>query len=396
MPLAVVASVLGGCGSEDPRGVALADGGPILMETGGPVTDPDAAFDVAQDAAVDCRIADERGGICACAEIGQSPTTLYLLLDRSGSMAQIVKGTGRSRWGLVRSALLDREDGALRKLGGRVAVAAAWFPSPSEADVCNGGRQVFPITRGSPETFDALEAKLAIAIPRGQTPTAASLREVARVLADAPRPAHVLLATDGGPNCGAGPCDAARCTYNIEGDQVVVGAACDAKFNCCDPAQANSGLGWRACLDDAASVEAAAALAAAGIKVFVLGVPGTPEAYAASLDALAVAGGAARTGAEGHAYYSAASPTREALVEALDAIAANAVASCTIRLESAVAEPGVTNVLLDGAPIPKDDIEGWRWTSPSTIELAGAACDRVRAGEVARIQVVVGCRTITR
>ncbi len=392
-PFVFLAAVLVGCGGEDESRDRLpADGGSDLLDTGAPLPH-DAAFDVAQDAAVDCRIADERGGICACTEVSQSPTTLYLLLDRSGSMTEIVKGTGRSRWGLVRSALLDPKDGVLRKLGGRIAVAAAWFPSPSQSDVCNSGRQVFPLTRGSPQVYDALEAKLASAIPRGQTPTAASLREVARALAKAPRPAHVILATDGGPNCGAGPCDAAHCSYNIEGDQVVIGATCDASFNCCDPARVNSGLGWKACLDDEASADAAAALAAEGIKVFVLGVPGTPAAYATSLDAIAVAGGAPREGA-GHAYYSAAAPTREALVEALDAIAAKAVDSCTIRLESAVEDPGVTNVLLDGVPIAPED--GWRWASPSSVELTGGACERVRDGQVARVQVVVGCRTVTR
>lgn len=349
--------------------------------------DPDAAFDVARDARVDCRVPQPDGTICSCTEVGQRPPTLYLLLDRSGSMGELAPASKRSKWALVRSALLDPATGALRRLGGRLTIAAAWFPSPSAEDACNAGKLVFGPVRGSQAAYDELEAKLASAIPRGSTPTAASLDAVAIALAKVPKPAYVLLATDGAPNCGTGPCEPDACTYNIEKDQVTFSGTCDEGFNCCDPSKTARGLGWKACVDEEASTRAARAIAAAGHKVFVLGVPGLIPEYTRTLDALAVAGGAPRDDAP--RFYAASEPTQESLTAALSAIAGKVVDTCDIRLEGPVSDPGITNVLLDGEVVAE-----WNWTSESSIELTGAACDRVHAGKVASVQVVVGCRTV--
>lgn len=380
-----------GCGNEPSPEPLVADDAAVAAPDSSPAT-PDVAFDVNHDSQVDCRLAQKDGTVCACTEIGQRPPTLYLLLDRSGSMGENAPGATRSKWSLIRSALLDSTNGALRALGGRLTIAMTWFPSPSSEDACNPGRQVFGPLRGSPSVYDALEAKLQSAIPRGATPTAASLQAIAERIAAMPQPAYVLLATDGAPNCGTSTCTADACTYNIEGDQITFGGSCDATFNCCDPAKTARGLGWKACVDLDPTKAAAAKLAAAGNKVFVLGVPGTIDAYGRVLDEIAVAGGAPREGTP--RYYAATEPTQEALAAALSSIAAKVVDTCTINLESPVDDPGVTNVLLDGEPIAETD--GWKWTSPSTIELTGGACDRIHAGKVARIQVVVGCKTVTR
>jgi hypothetical protein len=355
--------------------------------------------DAAAPKVPECRLVADDGSICLCEEVGQTPTPIYLVLDRSGSMAEIVPGTRRSRWGLVRSALLDREVGVLRRFGGRIEVGAAWFPSPSESDVCNAGREVFGLARGGPAIFDALEAKLATAIPRGQTPTAAALRLALRALEGTRRPAFVLLATDGAPNCGAGPCTADRCTYNLDGAYVDPAVTCAAPgpgsspTNCCDPASVLRGIGWKACLDDAETVKAAEALVAAGIPVFVLGVPGMPAVYGEHLDALAIAGGVPQSG-EGTQYYAAHDATLAGLVAAIESIAARAIDRCDVVLEAPVADRGRTNVLVDGEPVPEG--VGFRWTSSDRLELVGTTCDRVRAGKVAHVQVVVGCPTILR
>jgi len=380
-----------GCGDEPANVPGLvADSGSVVADAG--VLEPDVMLDVNHDTKVDCRVAQRDGTVCACTEIGQRPPTLYLLLDRSGSMAENVPGSSRSKWSLVRSALLDRTNGALRALGGRVTIAMAWFPSPSSEDACNPGRQVFGPVRGSETVYDELEAKLLSAVPRGATPTAASLLAVAEKIAAMPQPAHVLLATDGAPNCGSGTCAPEACTYNIEQDQITFGGTCDATFNCCDPARTTRGLGWKACVDLDATKSAAAALAAAGSKVFVLGVPGTIEAYGDALDQIAAVGGAPREGDK--RYYAATEPTQESLSAALAAIAAKVIDTCEIKLENPVEDPGITNVLLDGVAIT--EAGGWKWTSSSSIELTGAACERIHAGKVASIQVAVGCRTITK
>ncbi len=383
-----LASWLLGCAADPADPLAAEEAGTVGAMDALP-SEPDAAFDVVQDTRVDCRVAQKDGMVCACTEVGQRPPTLYLLLDRSGSMGELAPSSTRSKWSLVRSALLDSKAGVLRKFGGRLTIAAAWFPSPSAEDACNAGKQLFGPVRGSPSAYDALEAKLASAIPRGSTPTAASLDAVAIALAAVPKPAYVLLATDGAPNCGVGPCGADGCTYNIERDQVTFSGACGAAFNCCDPSKTARGLGWKACVDLDASTRAAAAIAAAGHKVFVLGVPGTIAEYSRALDALAVAGGAPREGAP--RFYAANEPTLESLSAALASIAGKVVDTCDIRLEAPVPDPGVTNVLLDG-----DAVTDWRWTSDSSIELLGAACDRIHAGTVASVQVVVGCRTVTK
>jgi len=390
LAVAVSGSLIG-CGDDSAPERALADSGAVdISDVMSP--DRDGDFDVNNDTNVDCKLAQKDGTVCACTEVGQRPPTLYLLLDRSGSMGERPSGSTRTKWSLVRSALLDKTNGALRALGGRVTVAMAWFPSPSSEDACNPGRQVFGPERGSPATYDALEAKLRASTPRGATPTAASLQAVAEKIAAMPQPAYVLLATDGAPNCGTSACVADACTYNIENEQITFEGTCDATFNCCDPATTARGLGWKACVDLDPTKRATAKLAAAGNKVFVLGIPGMVEAYGRVLDEIASVGGAPREGTP--RYYAATEPTQESLAAALSSIAAKVIDTCEIKLEAPLEDPGITNVLLDGEAIAEAD--GWKWTSPSSIELTGAACDRIHAGMVARIQVVVGCKTVTR
>jgi hypothetical protein len=380
-----------GCGGEEPSPAPLVggDGGPA-QETSVSVDQDTGLSEAAPlDAAIDCKIAAADGTICSCTEIGQDPPTLYLVLDRSGSMGEQAPGTTRTRWRMIREALVG-DTGILRKLGSRIKVAVTWFPSPSSDDVCNSGREVVHPTIGGQATYDALYAKLASAIPRGATPTAATLGVVSASIAKISGPVHVLLATDGAPNCGVKTCALDSCTYNIEGAKIYGESACDSTVNCCDPGMVSSGLGWKACSDDEATANAAAEIGATGRKVFVLGIPGTIDAYRAHLDRIAEAGGTINE--DGPTKYWA--PTDDASLQtALSSIAAHAIDSCEIRLEKPADDPGVTNVLLDGQAIPAD---AWQWTSPSTIELVGATCDRVKAGTVTRVSVAVGCKTVMR
>ena len=92
---------------------------------------------------------------------------------------------------------------------------------------------------------------------------------------------YVLLATDGGPNGNTVPCEKASCTANIDRNELS-----DPSINYCDPMYE----GARQCLDSAATVDQLSAMAAQGIKTFVVGVPGTLP-YKNTLDAMAVAGG---------------------------------------------------------------------------------------------------------
>jgi hypothetical protein len=351
----------------------------------------DPLFDTAQDTPPLSCSAVETGVLCACKEIGQRPTLIYVLLDRSGSMNEKPGATGDTKWALVARALLDAKGGALRKLGSKIRFGVAVFPG-SDTDACATEVQAFAITRGSSAAYDKLQSQLGFIDPGGATPTAVAVASLKQALAGVDGPIYVLLATDGGPNCNDTlNCAPSRCIPCIEHAAIVdfsgnpTGSFCDAKNNCCDPAIFGAGAN-ASCLDTANTQAAVAALASAGVKTFVLGVPGAGP-YATDLDSLAVAGGTEH-------YYAANDPTQAALEAALDAITAKAVDSCVITLESAPSDPGYTNVLVDGVTVAKDPVDGWSWGDGNgSIVLNGAGC--VAAKAAVNIQVAVGCKTVT-
>jgi hypothetical protein len=354
--------------------------------------DVDAAAEtdpLAVDGAVDVSINCSAEGLCACEEIGQKPTSLYLVLDQSGSMGVAPSGAV-TPWRSIVLALFDPAKGVIRGLGSRVALGVATFPGP--ASDCTNGSETVALTVGSKSFYDKVANALIARTPTGGTPTAGTLRALATKIKALPAPAFVLLATDGAPNCGTAHCTADRCSYNIE---KVTG--CDPSINCCDPALVPEGQGWGACVDADATKAAVADLAAAGVTVFVLGIPGVGP-YGADLDALATAGGTAREDAKPGEplYYAASATTQEALASALAAVAAKVVDTCLITLESPPEDPGITNVVVDGTLVPQDPVDGWSWTADGQIELHGKTCDQVKKGLVSAVQVAVGCKTITK
>jgi len=355
---------------------------------------PDPIFDTRSDSDINCSA--DAGGVCSCKEIGQRPTSLYLVLDRSGSMsAPVLPGT-LSAWNVVRRALLAPTDGVLRKLGSRISIGAARFPGPGATSdsPCVAGTELFKSRLGGPTAYDVLFSTLEAEIPTGGTPTAATLKALAPTLKALPSPAFVLLATDGGPNCGNTPCAIDRCIPNLE-HATFPGGACDDTTNCCDPTKPPFGT-YRSCLDTENTKNAVLDLVASGVKVFVLGVPNDViDTYTSELDALAVAGGMPQEGTTTK-YYSARDAAE--LTTALSAIAAKVIDSCVIPLTSPVDDPGITNVLLDGDLIPQDPVDGWSWTdgTHAAVRLNGKSCARVSAGGVANVKVAVGCKTITK
>ena len=392
---ALMASVLVACGGIDhaPRPSGFGDDPDTFPIDGG--GSDGFGFDVpSTDAAINCA-AGRDGGLCACKEIDQIPPTLYVLLDRSGSMGDKVPPSTITKWDQVRLALVDAKTGALRALGGRISVGMALFPT-QRANNCAAGSEVLPVTVGSTMIYDRIGFILTSATPGGSTPTASSIEVLIAKLEALPKPAYLLLATDGAPNCGSTPCSADRCEYDIDGatytDSSGTTHPCEPPFNCCDASVVGGGNGWQACLDSEASRAAVAELAAHDVKTFVLGVPGIGP-YGSELDTLAIAGGEAQPEGSPARYYAASDGA--SLQAALSAIAAKVVDSCVIALDAAPDDPGITNVLLDGDLIAQNATDGWTWQDPSHIELHGAACNRIHAG-VARVQVAVGCKTITK
>src|SRR5208283_3468457 len=95
---------------------------------------------------------------CTCTELTAKPTTVYLILDHSGSMDDIVPpSTVSTKWDTIESALFDEQTGVLRQLGARLAVGVATFPSD---DACGPGRQLTPLTTGSEDTYDNIALQL--------------------------------------------------------------------------------------------------------------------------------------------------------------------------------------------------------------------------------------------
>jgi hypothetical protein len=235
-----------------------------------------------------------------------------------------------------------------------------------------------------------LSNRLASIAPDGSTPTAATLEALRPTLTELEGTTSVVLVTDGAPNCNFDAlCDVDECTLNIE--MVSYGERlCDATYNCCDPA--NTGSNARGyCADIDASEAVITALADEGVQTYVIGMPGA-EQYGALLDRLAAAGGTAR-GAETD-YYAVGDAGE--LETVLHDIGTGIAISCSIELEEAPEDPARVNVYFDGEVVPADDADGWAWDGEQHIEVHGAACDRLRTGEILEARVVFGCDTVVR
>jgi hypothetical protein len=374
-----------GCGAP-PRPPTLGDLNPI--DAGGSIP-ADASTSLVGDGGIpelSCSLGPE-GGVCACADepLALDPPTLYYVLDRSGSMAEL------NKWSTVQTVL----DQVMIQLGPRARFAAAVFPDPAH-DGCAPGVQVFPAPPNTALAGDAPAGKpgptdlamletLGRIAASGGTPTAATLNGLAPAIESISGKTYVILATDGGPNCNANAsCSAASCTDNIDGAQ---GCPSDGGLNCCDP----SVYGSVACLDAQPTLDAVAALAAAGIPVYVVGVPGS-KPYADLLDQLAMAGGTAR-GSEPQ-YYAVDTADESALFSAMSQIAARIAGTCSLTLSQDPPDPSLINVFLDGAVLPQSGPDGWMLDG-AMVTVLGASCDEIMNGDVLDVRVVAGCPTVT-
>jgi hypothetical protein len=358
-----------------------------------------------------CNLAPN-GGVCACVDqtLLGNPPNLYFILDRSASMAE------DDKWQTVSDVLEE----LVVKLGPRINVGAAVFPDPID-DGCAPGTQVFAVRRGDAPagqagpTAEELVSTLGHIGPEGGTPTAATIKAVTPMLQKLGPMTYVVLATDGGPNCDSNAsCDIANCQLNIES---VAGCTPTGPTNCCDPANASNGA--LSCLDAEPTIQAVQTLAASGIPVFVVGVPGSTP-YADVLDQLAMAGGEPRPVEP--LYYDVASADPSAFEQAIFKIAATVTGSCTLQLSNAPPDPTLVNVFFDEQPLPtgsgcNDDVDGdaqaggadsdgdetqsvsvsatCNWTlRGQTIQILGASCNRILDGEILDVRVVAGCPTV--
>jgi hypothetical protein len=124
----------------------------------------------------------------------------------------------------------------------------------------------------------------------------------------------------------------------------------------------------------------------AAIRTFVIGLPGS-EDYASVLDAMAEAGGTARSGAP--KYFSVDQSAE--LGDTLLLIGTSLAISCDIDLETEQPDPELVNVYFDAHLVGFDENDGWALTAPDHIRISGDACERLSSGRVFQVQVVAGC-----
>jgi hypothetical protein len=328
----------------------------------------------------------DAGNLCGqlITQVHKDPPNLYFVLDSSGSMATPVGASTRYR--LVQAAAID----LVKNIGGLINVGAALFPFATNASACQAGGEVLPVTPGDALSITTF-AKLTSVEPFGGTPTAATLEGLYPTLTKLPGRTIVVLATDGGPNCNAAAsCGAEDCMDNIESACGPDGCCTPTGPSCCGP---KSGQGTLNCIDRKASIDAVAKLAAAGVRVYVVGVPGS-ETYGAVLDQMALVSGAPQIAPP--FYYKVADYS--SLAGTLGAIAALEV-SCKFDLDTPPPDPNLVNVYFDDEVIPHDPADGWVWDlvdngAKHALELRGEACKRLKGGKVKQVQIAAGCPTV--
>ena len=218
-------------------------------------------------------------------------------------------------------------------------------------------------------------------VPSGGTPTGATLEIVRARLANVPGRAYVVLATDGAPNCNANAgCGYDKCQPNIES---VPGCPKEGPFNCCEPPDGHR----ENCIDTGSTMGAIGALKASGIPVYVVGLPGT-AVYGGFLDEMAAAGGTALPTSP--RYFAVDAASEDLMLATLKKIAAQIVGTCTFDLKTEPANASLVNVYMDDVVLPYEPVNGWTITG-KTVTLVGAACERVKSGDVLDVRIIAGC-----
>ena len=301
------------------------------------------------------------GGTCDSITVDarQEPSTVLIVLDRSGSMYDIDYG-GPDRWTPSVRAI----ESVSTALDDRLELGLMLFASD---DDCGVGRvRVTPALGGAAAIGSALAGD-PYDSTGGGTPTAASLDAALAALAGVAGTRSVLLVTDGAPNCNEALDDrTCRCTSGE--------ADCS---------------GWPGdCLDDARSVAAVRALREAGISTYVVGYD-TGE-WADVMDRMAAEGGTAFT--------RHLQVTDRASLEAALRDIGGSVASCSFDLGEPPGDIRYVRVTVDDGTVDHESVSadgsGWRLEGDRTITLLGPDCARVQDGADHRISVVVECSPV--
>ena len=275
------------------------------------------------------------------------PPDLLIVLDRSGSMASPIPTFPPDftpKWTIMRDAL----NGVAATHENNIRFGLLEFPTDDDCAVDGGTAVRVPVDLGqAAEIAGYFQNRSAGGNTPAQLGLSAALAHYQSIpVNDAGR--YVLFATDGEPNCSAG--DAA-----------------------------------------AETVAAVDALAAAGIKTYVLGFGGGFVDDSVLNDS-AIAGEVPRPGGPPH-YYAANSATE--LEAVLDTISGGIIVpSCSYALATPPPDPDAVTVTLNGVPVPRSTAHtnGWDYYPDSmTITFFGTYCEQIQSGAVTEVSFVYGC-----
>ena len=295
-----------------------------------------------------------------CVDIVRSytsePATVLLLIDQSQSMT--FRFGDSTRWGVLRDAIVDPEQGLLASLDPSTRIGLMLYTGRGGFDNPLG----CPLLTQVEAAFGNVEAVRSAYLGAepmrgGDTPTGESITQAALALSGLPgtSPKYILLATDGEPDTCAQP-------------------------------KPSEGL--------PEALAAASAAFASGIRVYVLGV--SDGIGVARLQQLANAGAGKDpslvygTDADAEPPLSASTDPSE-LAAQLRGIIGD-VRSCTIDLGTSVGSERALEgrLALDGRALANDARDGWTFVNDETLRLHGAACNTV-LGEGQRLEVRFPC-----
>jgi hypothetical protein len=342
---------------------------------------------------------------CGLSSLTATPrqVNILLVIDKSYSMVQKPSGFSTDKWTAMKDAIKAVVAGTKSSIDYGLELYPIPSGTPSGAtcgDKCceTSSTLSVPVEDG-PTGAPKIEAKLNVN-PGGGTPTAAALDTALGYFttgagASLKGDRFVLLATDGGPNCNkAIACSDDRCTDCIDNFGQPDGGASQCKADGGTFCGGNDGGPLSTgCLDDAAAKAKVQALASAKVQTFVVGIPGS-EAYEATLNALATAGGRAQSGTTKY-YAVSASGGVTGLRDVLLSITRQLITTCRLQLTSQPPSLALLNVHVDGKRVLKGP-DGWdldQTTVPATIVLKGSTCTQVETKGVENVQVVYGCPT---
>lgn len=338
------------CGSDDQLGavtpgqpgskggngtITLGNGGGTMVGSGGSTSNPEIPTETAN-----CGISNSN--------LTKQASDLLIVLDRSSSMSwDIAKGsttcnpnmtTCKQRWATTTAALNS-------VLSTPIATDINWgLKLYASDDACTvSATMEVPITG---KNADIVKQAISNKRPGSRTPTRLAINAATAYLKTVGdnHTKSILLATDGEPNCAA---------------------TANGRFNNTTP-------------DVPGTLNAISAAAAAGFRVYVIGIG--PEV--GNLDNFAKAGGTEH-------YYAATTP--EALATALESIVGQ-VASCTYSLGKLPPDPNNIGVYLDKKLIPREGANGWSLApGNAAVVFSGSYCEGIKNATYKNVQVLFGC-----